>query len=150
MLDLAHLHPMILHFPLALLPLAVLLEAWVLFSGENPLGRSCSAHASLGLLVVAALTALIAAGLGDMALDIAIDKGFPDEAMEDHEDLGFASAWLMLGLAVVQGWLFWKKPVSRTPAVILLVLGLVVMAVLLTTAWYGGNLVYGLGINVVR
>ena len=148
MLDLAHLHPMIVHFPLALLPLAVLLQAWILFSGESPLGRSCSAYTALGLMIVAGLSALAAAGLGDVALDIAVDKGFPDAKMEDHEELGFTTAWLMFGLAALEAWLFWKNPISRTPGVLVTLLGAGVMALLLTTAWYGGNLVYDLGVNV--
>ena len=61
MLDLAHLRPMIVHFPLALMSLAVLLQAW----------------------------------------------------------------------------LFWKNPISRIPGVLVTLLGVGVMALLLTTACYG-------------
>jgi len=99
-------------------------------------------------MIVAGLSALAAAGLGDVALDIAVDKGFPDAKMEEHEELGFTTAWLMFGLAVLEAWLFWKNPTSRTPAVVVTLLSLVVTALLLTTAWYGGNLVYELGVNV--
>ncbi len=148
MLDLAHLHPMIVHFPLALMPLAVLLQAWILFTGGSPLDRSCTAYAALGLMIVAGLSALAAAGLGDVALDIAVDKGFPDARMEDHEELGFATAWLMFGLAALETWLIWKNPISRTPGVLVTLLGAGIVALLLTTAWYGGNLVYDLGVSV--
>ncbi len=147
--DLSLIHPMLVHFPLALMPLVVLLQIWGLIRGEALFGRGCLARNLLFLTVVAALSALAAAAFGDQALDIAIQRGFAEAQLEDHEALGRASALLMAALALVHSLLYWKQVDSRGgPGLTLLIVSSGILIILLTAAFYGGNLVYALGVNV--
>jgi uncharacterized membrane protein len=148
MIDLAHIHPMLVHFPLALLPLSVAALLVAQVRDGTPFGRSCWARSGTMLLVLAALAALAAAAFGDMALDIAVEHGTSLAKLEDHEDLGMTSAFLMGTLAIVQLWFFARRGQSRTLGWLLILAAVAVLATTLTTAWFGGNLVYQLGVNV--
>jgi len=149
MIDLAHIHPMLVHFPLALLPVALGAQALVIARGNSLFGRSCAAQTGFWLTMLAAIGALTAAVFGDQALDIAREAGFPMVKMEGHEELGILSAWLLAGLAAVYAFFYRKQTESRILAIGLLITGLSVLALLLTTAWFGGQLVYDLGVNVL-
>ena len=150
MTELAYLHPMLVHFPLVLMPLVVLLQIVGLIRGVPLFGRDCLARSLWWLTLAAALGALAAALLGDPALDIAVERGFPEAKLEDHEALGQTSAGLMLALAFIHGLLYLRQTPSRGgPGLTLLIVSSGILLILLTTAFYGGNLVYALGVNVV-
>lgn len=149
MIDLSLVHPMLVHFPLALLPLVVLLQILGVIRGEQLFGRSCLARSLMYLTLLTGLSALAAAAFGDLALDIALEKGFPEDKLEDHEALGRASALLMAVLAFIHALLYLKQVDSRGgPGLTLLIVTSGLLMILLTTAFYGGNLVYALGVNV--
>ncbi len=148
-MELALIHPMLVHFPLALMPLVVLLQVWGLIRGEALFGRNCLARSLLWLTAVAGLSAIAAALFGDTALDIAVERGFPPDTLEDHQSLGQTSALLMAALAVIHALLYLRQTDSRGgPGLSLLIISSAVLIILLTTAFYGGNLVYVLGVNV--
>jgi uncharacterized membrane protein len=149
MIDLAHIHPMLVHFPLALLPVALCVQIFALYRRVGLFGRSCPATMAVVLLVLAALAAIVAAVFGDMALDHALDTGVPLASMEEHEELGQATAVLLAVLAGVEGWCYWKSVSGVAVERLLLLAGFMVLAVLLVTAWFGGHLVYDLGVNVL-
>ncbi len=148
MIDLSHIHPMLVHFPLALLPLAVLVQWWMMLRGKPQYGRDCGAAAITLMVVVAALGALAAAGFGDMALDIAVDHGVPEARLETHEELGETSAMLLLGLAVLQTWFYATENRAKLINIGMTLVSTAVLGVLITTAFHGGELVYKLGVNV--
>lgn len=148
MIDLSHIHPMLVHFPLALLPLAIIVQWYVVATGGSQFARNCSARGIVILLAVAAVAAIAAAAFGDMALDIAIEHGIPEARLEDHEELGMASAWLLLGLAVLQGWFYATENRIKLVNIAMALGSTVVLGVLLATAFHGGELVYKLGVNV--
>ncbi|MCP5315576.1 MAG: DUF2231 domain-containing protein [Chromatiaceae bacterium] len=150
MLDIAHIHPMLVHFPLALLPLAVTAQAISLATEGGLFGRNCSARMGMGILAVTAVAAILAAIFGDMAFDQALAAGVPEAAMEDHEHLGMLSAIALAGLAAVESILYLRSDNSRLISVLLLIAGFGLLSVLLATAWFGGHLVYDLGINVAQ
>ena len=148
MFNLAHIHPMLVHFPLVLIPLALILELWVVKSGNSLFGRDCHSREILVLILLGAVAALAAAAFGDMALDIAIDNGVPDAKLENHEDLGTTSAWLIVTLAVLQSWFYRRQTESRGISLAMTGATLGITLLLLTTAFFGGELVYQLGVNV--
>jgi len=150
MIDIAHIHPMLVHFPLALFPVALAAQLLAVLKGESLFGRHCLSSTGLALVVLAALGAIIAAVFGDIALDHALDTGVPMASMETHEEMGQLSAVLLTGLALLESWWYRK---ARTDLVLswgFLVAGVGVLVVLLTTAWFGGHLVYDLGVNVSK
>lgn len=148
MLDIAQIHPMLIHFPLALIPVALAGQAVALYQGNSLFGRACISSSAVTLIVLAALGAVAAALFGDIALDKAVDAGVPPAIMETHEELGISSATLISILAVVETWLHWKTVVNRAIDLLMWGTGLAILAVLLTTAWFGGHLVYDSGVNV--
>ena len=101
------------------------------------------------LLVLAAVAAVVAAVFGDMALDHALDTGVPMASMEEHEELGQATAVLLAILAAVELWCYWKSVSGVAVERLLLLANIMLLAVLLVTAWFGGHLVYDLGVNVM-
>jgi uncharacterized membrane protein len=148
-IDIAHIHPMLVHFPLALFPVAIGAQLLAMLRGHDLFGRSCLSSTAMTLLALAAAGAVVAAVFGDMALDKALDAGVQMATMEDHEELGQLSAVLLSVLAVAGLWLYRKAGSSLVVSRLFVVACLVVLVVLLTTAWFGGQLVYEHGINVL-
>lgn len=150
MIDIAHIHPMLVHFPLALLPVALVFQSIALARGGGLFDRQCLSTTGLAILVVAAAGAGVAAIFGDIALDKAVDNGFLLSQLESHEELGKSSALLLVALAAVDGWLYWRQSVSRLASWVMLATGTAVLVLLLVTAGFGGQLVYDLGVNVTH
>lgn len=148
MIDLAHIHPMLVHFPLALLPVAVSAQAITVAKGQSLFERSCTAQAGFWLLALAAVGAIAAAIFGDQALDIAREAGVPMAQMEGHEELGMLTAWLLVGMAALNAFFYRKQSTSRPLSLAVLFGGIALLVLLFTTAWFGGQLVYDLGISV--
>lgn len=149
MIDIAHIHPMIVHFPIVFFVTALGLELIVLGRRGDLTARQCLSNTALAALVLAALAAVVAASFGDMALDKAVDRGFAKGPLEEHEDLGMTTMFYFCVLALVQLVAWWRRiPLSGSRGVIFFVLGLIGFAILITTAYHGGDLVYRLGVNV--
>jgi uncharacterized membrane protein len=148
MIDIAHIHPMLIHFPLALLPVALAAQGLAMLKGESLFGRHCLSSTGVALIALAALGAIVAAVFGDMARDQAVASGVPMASLETHEELGQLSAVLLSGLALLEIWWYRKARTDRVLSWGFLIAGGGVLIVLLTTAWFGGQLVYELGVNV--
>lgn len=148
-MDVELIHPMIVHFPIVLWLLAVVCQFAVVLRGEQFAARQSWQRASLWLLVLGCVAGAVAAGFGDLAKDVAMDKGFPERPIESHEEMATSTLTLFIILTLVQGSLFWRK-IKLKPLLswALPLAGLVGCALLLVTAFYGGSLVYDLGVNV--
>jgi len=149
MIDLAHIHPMLVHFPIVLLIIAVAVDFIVLQRNGDLAGAQALSNIALAALILGALAAIAAASFGDIAKDAAIDKGFAKPPLEEHEDLGFTTMWVFIVLALARllawrvhfslaGWRGWAMSTA----------GVIGVGILLATAYHGGNLVYELGVNV--
>jgi len=147
-IDIAHIHPMLVHFPLALFPVVLGIQFYTLIRGQNLFGQECAHSSALGLLTLAAVAAVAAATFGDMALDKAVASGVKLSLLESHEDLGQVSAILLVLMALAGGWLFKVQAPSMKVSWAFWLTGVAVFVVLLLTAWHGGQLVYDLGVNV--
>lgn len=149
MIDFALIHPMLVHFPLVLIPLAVVFDWLTLVRGGDLSARRGLPRLALATWALGAGFAVLAVMFGDIALDAAISKGFPTAPLERHEDLGFTTMWIVIGLAALRFLLAWKGfSLVRGKGLALAFGGTLALAVLITTAYYGGELVYGLGVNV--
>ncbi len=149
MIDITHIHPMLVHFPIVLFLVAVAIDFFVLMNKGDLASEDCLPSVGLSALILAALSAIAAAIFGDIALDKAVELGFDKAALEQHEELGFTTLAILVGLALWQsfarsrgirltastGWLFFA-------------VSLVGAGVLLATAYFGGGLVYSIGVNV--
>lgn len=136
------IHPMVVHFPIALLSTAVLFD--LLARRWRPEEFRIAGLYTLVLGLAGALVAVIS---GHMAEEVVEHSSVPKQVLELHETLGFATFWIFAGLL---GWrtVIWLGWISERP-VISVALGLGGVAVLLVASYYGGSLVYEYGTGVV-
>jgi uncharacterized membrane protein len=149
MIDLSHIHPMLVHFPIVLLMLAAVLDCAVVARGGDLAAHQYLARSAAAVLCLGALAAAAAAIFGDMALDHAVDLGFPEAPLERHGDLGVITMWIFLGLAAVRLLAMWRHvSLAGWRGGALAAASVAGVAFLLTTAYFGGELVYQIGVNV--
>jgi uncharacterized membrane protein len=149
MIDITHVHPMLVHFPIVLLPLGVLLYAVAAWRGDDLGARRGLSLLAFLCLLAGTLTALLAAAFGDIALDAAVDKGFDEDPLEGHEELAGPTVVVFSVLVLMQALALWKSiAVKGGRAWLLTLVGLAGVGLLLATAYHGGQLVYDLGVNV--
>ena len=146
------IHPMLVHFPIVLIVCLFVTDLVATGKRVSLAGRGPVANASTIAAVAAGVLALLTFAFGDMAYDIAMAAAnAPGEALEVHEEAGSVTAIAFAAWAAVRAALWWKRiDLGRAGAwAITAIDGLLVGAVALT-AWYGGELVYGHGIAVVK
>lgn len=149
MIDINHVHPMLVHFPIVLFMAAVGLQFLVLLRGGDLGAPECMARTALWALVIAAAMAALAAVFGDIALEHAADLGFPEPELEEHEELGFATMWTLVALSLIHvGARFRGIALEGTKGWVLAVAGLAGIVLMIVAAAHGGELVYELGVNV--
>lgn len=136
-MDLNHIHPMIVHFPIALLIIGFLFETAGLFGQKAFFGK-----AALYLLVLGTLGVLAAYITGDIAGDGISEAGTLKAALESHESAALLSLWIMLAAAVTRiAYVLLKTNYNflKWTAFVLFLIGVISIA---RTGYYGGNLVY--------
>jgi len=149
MIDIAHIHPMLVHFPIVLFLLAILVDFLVLIKKGDLAAQDCLSSVGLGALLLAVLAAAIAAIFGDIALDKALALGFDEAALVRHEGLGYTTLWTLVGLAAWQTFARWRgMRLNATAGWLFFAVSLAGAGIMLTTAYFGGELVYSLGVNV--
>ncbi len=152
MIPIEHIHPMLVHFPIVLFTLALVLDAILVFGHQGDLSdRQCLGMTGLAALGIGLLFAILAAVFGDMALDIAVDKGFDRDPLEEHEGLAGATITLFGLLALVQIVAAWRSiPLAGNRGKAFVAVMSLAYLLLVSTAYHGGELVYGLGVNVAN
>lgn len=149
MLSLEHIHPMLVHFPIVFFLTLAVVDTIATLRGAPVTGRTSLGNASTGLAVLAALFAIATYLFGDMALEFAESNGFSSEIAEVHEHLGMATAAAFTVWAIVRLVAWWRNARWRGGGAFGLVLvELAGAALVIATAFYGGQLVFGLGVNV--
>lgn len=136
-MDLNHLHPMIVHFPIALLIVGFLADGIGLFLKKEFFNK-----AGLYLLILGTLGVVLAYLSGNYAGHGVTEEGSLKQALEVHEEAATLTLWLMIGAALVRiAMVILKKYVGvyRWIAFAILLLGVLSIA---RTGFYGGELVY--------
>lgn len=137
-------HPILVHFTVALLSLAVVLSVMVAFLAEGKLRQQWRLVAQWNLWLGAGFTLLTVAA-GVVAYNTVAHDTPSHEAMTEHRNWALVTAALFIGLAL---WSWQRARADKAPGGVLL-LGLLVGGVLLAaTAWHGGELVYRYGLGV--
>ena len=136
------IHPMLVHFPIALLSATVFFDVLA----QRWRREECRI-ASLYTLILGLAGALAAVASGAMVEEAVEHSGVPEQVLELHESLGFATFWIFAGLLGLRAaiWLEW---VQERPLVSL-ALGVIGVAVLLVASYFGGSLVYEYGAGVM-
>jgi len=149
MISIEHIHPMIVHFPIVFFLTLAALDIIALFKGAEITGRSAIGNISAGLAVLSGISSIVAYAFGDEALEIAEAGGFSSVIAENHEALGIAVAILFTIWALIRGYLWMsQKQVSGVVKKLMVIFEIGGAALVLTTAYFGGLLVYDLGVNV--
>ncbi len=148
-MQLAHIHPMIVHFPIVLIMTAFLFDAARLVRGA-PAAEGRSFDTGTVLAALAGLAAVVAFIFGDLAYDVAVEKGFTEMQLEGHEGWGTTTTIVLAAIAVVRLGMAMRGmnngPRGRLFAAATTAAGSVMV---LVTAYFGGQLVYELGVNVM-
>ncbi|MFO1142580.1 MAG: DUF2231 domain-containing protein [Amaricoccus sp.] len=143
------IHPMIIHFPIVFIICLAAFDVIATARGHSVTGRNTAGDISTALMVLAALSAVAAMMFGDLALSYAESKGFSSNVAEIHEGLGGAVASTFAIWAAVRTFLWWRDTrVSGATAYAVAFVAVVGAGLAITTAYFGGKLVYDLGVNV--
>ena len=137
MFDPTHLHPMIVHFPIALLIVGFLSEIAGLI-----LKKDFFSKAAFYLLILGTVGVIAAYFSGEYAGDGIVETGALKQALETHEDAALLSLWLMVGTVLVRiAFVLIKKyqGILKWVSFVLFLLGVLSIA---RTGYYGGNLVF--------
>ncbi len=149
MINIVHIHPMLVHFPIVLFITAMMIDGYILLRQGDLGERGCLVMTGFCALVMGIVFALVAAIFGDIALDAAVNAGFAKAPLEAHETLAFVTMAIFGVLTLLQGISLWHKhALKNRNAWIFVGAGLLGLVMLLSTAYLGGNLVYEFGVNV--
>jgi len=136
MFSTSHLHPMLVHFPIALVAIGFLAEfAFLLFKKEV-----CLTKIGFYLLVIGTLTACATWLSGDLFTSEM--SGAAGEIRETHELLATITVVLLIATLVLRSALLFKKSENTKLKTLAFVLyGLAALSVS-ATGFFGGTLVY--------
>jgi uncharacterized membrane protein len=151
MISIQHIHPMLVHFPIVFVLTLALFDVIAAVRRRSVTTRSTAGAISTGLAVLSGAFAVVTFYFGGMALDYAEASGFHSEIAEIHEGLGTTTA-IAFGLwALIRLFLWWRDHELKGPVAALVpILEVAGAVVVLATAYYGGQLVYDLGVNVAH
>lgn len=152
-MPLEHIHPIIVHFPIVFVVTLFALDLFAALRGRAATGKGDAFTTTSTVNAVGAgAFALLAMAVGDVAAEIAEGKGLSAtvaQFLETHEALGSATAILIAVWAFIRGWFWYKdRRVSGAGAWALVGVDAAILALVVATAWFGGNLVYEYGVNV--
>jgi uncharacterized membrane protein len=150
MIEIQHIHPILVHFPIVLIFTLVAIDLLALASSNAVTRRSGVGTISTFVALAAGAFAIGTWFFGGLALDHAEAAGFSSNIAETHESLGAITAFAFLIWGVVRLAL-WVRNRELGPVAIAVPVVEVAGAMLVTaTAYYGGLLVYDLGVNVAK
>jgi uncharacterized membrane protein len=136
-----NLHPFFVHFPIALLTLGLISDAWATARKDDSLwkfGWLLQAAGTLGLL--------IAAGTGILAGQTQVIPEVARGIFDFHQQGAFIGASVCSALAI---WRFGARgTMTGTRRVQFLILYAAGVGTVLLTSWYGGELVFRFGVGV--
>lgn len=148
----ADLHPIIVHFPIALLVVYSLFEISGVLLNKDDLSKI-----ALYLLFLGVITSIGAVLTGNQAADAAselIKNGaeIPQELIDTHEEYANFTMWFYTAILVARVYLVLKKKFTRKIKYLFAVLSLAGCFLIYETAEHGGELVYkyGAGTELIK
>lgn len=138
-----NIHPLIVHFPIALLLTSVLAD---LLAPLRP--GTALKEVALYLLVLGVIGAVAAGVSGEQAAEAVAHLPDLREAVEQHEDFGTGTIWLFIALLLSRLYMLIKGRFVSVLRAAYVVLSLVAGGLLMATAYSGGSLVYERGAGV--
>lgn len=150
MVPIQHIHPILVHFPIVLIYTLAAIDLLALAGGSAVTRRSGAGTISTFVALAAGVFAVGTWIFGGLALDHAEAAGFSSDIAEIHESLGgiTAIAFLIWGLVRLALWIRNREFRAVTIAIPLIEIAGTMLVT--ATAYYGGLLVYELGVNVAK
>ncbi len=149
MLQIAELHPIVVHFPIVFFLSLAFFDTLALLRGNAVSGRTVAGSVSVSLAVLAGIFAVITFLAGDLAYDAATAAGVKDSLLETHEALGTWTAIFVSIWAIFRTFNWWRgAEIEGGRKVALVMVEIVGALAIITTAYFGGQLVYKFGVNV--
>ena len=149
MIPIEQLHPIVVHFPIVFFLSLAALDTFALFRNSSIDGRGGIANLSAGLAVLAGLAAVAAYSFGDAALEVAQANGISEARLETHELLGTTTAIALAFWGLARAFFWWRRlPMDKGKVWGVVLVELAFSSLIITTAYYGGQLVYEFGVNV--
>lgn len=137
------LHPLVVHFPIALLLTALAFD-WVgLLWKKESLTRAALYVQALG--VAGTLAAFLT---GNRDEETAERIPGIEAVLEQHEQLGQISLWVAIAVLGIRLFLVWRGPSGTGSKVLMASLSLILAALVSVTGYYGGKLTYEYGAGV--
>jgi uncharacterized membrane protein len=151
MIPVQHIHPMLVHFPIVIIFALAAFDLIATVRGYSVTGRTTTGNISTSLAVFAAIFAVATFYFGGMALDVAEAGGFHSDVAEIHEGLGEMVAIATSIYAVLRAGLWLRNiRIQNVTSYLFPVTAIAGSALVAVTAYYGGQLVYDLGVNVAK
>ncbi len=145
------IHPMLIHFPLALLLVGCGLKITAFFARRHSYYRAVLFMARL-VLSIGVSFAWAAVGAGELASNVVEKTLCQPEALETHSTLAYTASIVFTAGVILDWGREWKKLRSykRMMAVFSSLLLLAGTIVLITAGFFGGSLVYDQGAAVQK
>ena len=137
MFDTTHIHPMIIHFPIALLIVGFLFDFAGVFVKKEFFSRT-----GFYLLILGTLGVVAAYITGNLAGKGIAEAGTLKQAIDTHEGAATLTLWLMIIASVVRLGLVLLKKYEGTFQWISLIIFLAGVLSIARTGYYGGELVF--------
>ena len=142
-----NLHPMIVHFPIAILFLALIFDlAAIIFRNVNWFRYSAGS-----LFIVGAVFTIAIYFSGNQAADTVNPSALAIPVLSDHADLALITVWFFSIYAIVRFIILWKDlNLKWFYSLFIFLIGAIGAFFLFETAEHGAELVYrfGVGVNV--
>jgi uncharacterized membrane protein len=137
MIDTTHIHPIIVHFPIALLIVGFLFDIAGLFIQKEFFSKT-----GFYLLILGTVGVITAFLTGNLAGGGITEQGMLKDALETHEDAAELTIWLVSITAVFRILLVLLKKYGGLLKATALVLFFASVLAIGRTGYYGGELVY--------
>lgn len=140
-----NVHPLIVHFPIAILIIAFILDALAYLLPQ----KWWSNHTTATLYVVGALAAILTYFSGEWAADTVNVSGQAEAVLSHHADWAMYTVWFYGFYAFFRFSLTYMRDMfDRRLHIFFFALSFVGLFLLYETAEHGGELVYGHGVGV--
>ncbi len=135
--DLTYIHPMVVHFPIALLIVAFIAEVV-----GAALKKEFFTNAALYLIVIGTLGVIAAYISGSYAGDGIVEGGALKQALDTHKEAAELTMWMSIAIAVVRVAVALAKRFKGYLQWVTIALFFVVVLSIARTGHYGGELVF--------
>ena len=136
MISTSHFHPMLVHFPIALVAVGFLAEIAAMLIKKE----ACLSVAGFYLLILGTLSAIVAWGTGNFFT--AEMEGAAGEIKELHEQFAIATLVILVVASIIRIYIKMKNKESSGLKLIAFVLYALSAICVSITGFYGGTLVY--------